>query len=248
MRLSPDPSVSPEAMAEGQRALVRDAAFASLTGALSGGVILVAFALGPMQIGLLAAIPLMMQAVQLPGIALVERLRQRRKIAVVVITLARLVILALALLPFVADLPNRLGWLIAAQFVICALGSLGACAVNSWLHQLIPRTGLGDFFAKRLFWGTAFACAGTLAAGLLVDHPAFRGSLAAYGWAFAAAGSAGLISSYYLARAPEPLMVPSNTEPRCGFACGRRFATATFAVCWSSLAHGPSRRTWPRRS
>ena len=167
MRLSPDPSISAEAMAEGQRALVRDAAFASLTGALSGGVILVAFALalgaGPMQIGLLAAIPLMTQAVQLPGIALVERLRQRRKIAVVVITLARLVILALALLPFVADLPNRLAWLIAAQFVICALGSLGACAVNSWLHQLIPRTGLGDFFAKRLFWGTAFACAGTLA-------------------------------------------------------------------------------------
>src|SRR5206468_9968125 len=104
MRLSPDSSISPQAMVEGQRALVRDAAFASMTGALSGGVIVVALALalgaGPLQIGLLAAIPLMMQAVQLPGIALVERIRQRRKIGVVVITVSRLAILALALLPF----------------------------------------------------------------------------------------------------------------------------------------------------
>ena len=45
MRLHPEPTITPEALAAGQRSLVRDAAWASMTGALSGGVVLVAMAL-----------------------------------------------------------------------------------------------------------------------------------------------------------------------------------------------------------
>src|SRR3954467_14407536 len=103
MRLSPDAHISPSDLAAGQKSLVLDSAFATLTGALSGGVILVAFALalgaGPMAIGLLAAIPFMAQAAQLPAIAFVERFRQRRKIGVITITAARSVILVMAFLP-----------------------------------------------------------------------------------------------------------------------------------------------------
>jgi hypothetical protein len=55
------PSVSPDALARGQRHRVLDLAWASVTGAFSGGMILVAFALAlgasPIQAGLLAAIP-----------------------------------------------------------------------------------------------------------------------------------------------------------------------------------------------
>jgi len=211
MRFAPVKEISPEDLAAGQRSLVLDSAFASLTGALSGGVILVAFALalgaGPMAIGLLAAIPLIAQAAQLPAIALVERLRQRRKIAVLTVTTARVVILLIGLLPLVhatADLKLKL--LIAAQAAICFLGSFASCAVNSWLHQLIPSQGLGVFFSRRLFWGTALGCAGTLFAGMLVDHPPVSDPLSAFALAFAGAGLAGLASSYFLARAPEPTM------------------------------------------
>jgi len=87
----------------GQRALVRDAAWASVTGSLYGGVILIRFALalgaGPFAIGMLAAIPFIGQAIQLPAIALIERLRQRRKIAVVAVSVARFLILLLAIVP-----------------------------------------------------------------------------------------------------------------------------------------------------
>ena len=61
LRLRPDPEVTPHQLERGKQRLVRDAAWASLSGALSGGVILVAFALSlgasPLVIGLLAAVP-----------------------------------------------------------------------------------------------------------------------------------------------------------------------------------------------
>jgi hypothetical protein len=86
MRLRPDHVVTPDDLARGKRALVKDAAWASLVGALYGGVILVGFALElgatPFLIGLLAAIPFFAQFAQLPAIALVERVRERRRIAV----------------------------------------------------------------------------------------------------------------------------------------------------------------------
>lgn len=208
--LAPAPSISDDALRRGQRHLVRDLAWASVTGAFSGGVILVACALAlgasPVQVGLLAAIPFVMQAAQLPATLLIERLRRRRLISVLALSLARLLILALALLPLLPDLPLALALLIAAQALISLLHAVAACAVNSWLHQLIAPGELGQFFARRLFWGTLVACLATLAAGALVERAPVDAPLAAYSAAFVVAGLAGLVSSWHLARAPEPQM------------------------------------------
>ena len=211
MRLQPDKTISPEDLRRGQRALVRDAAWASVTGSLYGGVILVGFALalgaGPFAIGMLAAIPFIGQAVQLPAIALIEILRQRRRIVVVSVTAARTLILLLAVVPLLPLGGERLTLLLVAQLVITILGSIAGCALNSWLHQLLPRDGLGAFFAKRLFWGTASACAGTLAAGLLIDHWPYGEKLHAYSVSFGVAGLAGFVSAWFLTRVPEPQML-----------------------------------------
>ena len=119
MPFLPDPVKTPEELARGKRALVKEAAWASLVGALYGGVILVGFALElgatPFLIGLLAAIPFLAQVAQLPAIALVERMRQRRSIAVSALTISRLVILGLALIPFIDDAPKQLAALILNQ-------------------------------------------------------------------------------------------------------------------------------------
>src|SRR5688572_26896226 len=116
MRLAPDEAVSADALAHGKRAMVRDAAWASLVGALYGGVILVGFALelgaSPFYIGLLAAIPFLSQLAQVPAVLVIERLRQRRKIAVNVVFAARLLILSLALLPWLLEGSTALGVLV----------------------------------------------------------------------------------------------------------------------------------------
>lgn len=210
--LQPDTApISDARLREGQQALVLDAAWASLSGALSGGVILVAFALAlgarPVVVGLLAAIPFIAQAAQLPAIVLVEKLRQRRRIGVLTISAARVLVLALAAVPFLpAGTLSPLAAVVALQVGISVLVAVGSCAVNSWLHQLVPGQQLGAFFSRRLFAGTALACVGTLGAGLLVDHLPLDDKLHAYAVAFAAAALAGFVSSVYLARAPEPPM------------------------------------------
>src|SRR5438105_1275716 len=210
MRLSPDPTVTPEDLERGKRALVKDAAWASMVGALYGGVILVGFALElgatPWHIGLLAAIPFFAQLAQLPAIALIERVRERRKIAVTAVSVSRLMIGALAFLAFVPDHQAALYALLAAQVLITLFGSVGGCSLNSWLHQLLAREGLGALFSRRLFWSTVLASLGALSAGYLVQHWPASERMHAYAISFVAAGVVGFISIYYLATVPEPVM------------------------------------------
>jgi MFS family permease len=207
--LRPQREITAAELAAGQRELVRDLAWASLSGAFAGGVILVACALSlgasPLHVGLLASIPFLAQALQLPATVLVERLRLRRRIAVVTITAARILVLCLLLLPLLRT-QQALSVLIAAQVLVASLNAVGACAVNSWLHQMIPPAQLGAFFSRRLFSGTTLSCAGTLAAGLLVDRVWTGDKLDAYALAFGIAGLAGFVSSWHMSRAPEPVM------------------------------------------
>ncbi len=217
--LEPSHDISPAELEAGQAALVRDLAWASLCGAFSSGVILTAFALAleatPLQLGLLAAIPFMAQAAQWPASLLIEHVRRRRLIGVVMLSAGRVLTLALAALPFLPSPARALGMLIALQVVISLLNAVGGCAVNSWLHQLIPPRRLGAFFSRRLFWGTTLACAGTLAAGVLIERsPGATSVVTPFAWSFAIAATAGFASSFFLARAPEPLM--RDAGPRVG--------------------------------
>src|SRR4051794_38535094 len=139
MQLRPVSSLSAQDLAGAERSLVADSAWASLTGAWAGGVVLAAFAIalgaGPLAIGLLAAIPIAAQAAQLPAIALIERVRERKRLALIALAVSRLVLLAMAALPFVTEQHRAIVLLVAAQGVIAVLGSVAACAMNSWLHQ-----------------------------------------------------------------------------------------------------------------
>jgi MFS family permease len=213
MRLRPDDVIGPEDLERGKRALVRDAAWATLAGSLYGGVILIGFAVAldasPIVIGLLAAIPFLAQVAQLPAIALVERIRQRRKITVISVTTSRAIILLLAFLPHLEP-RYALALFLFGQTVITLLGSISGCSLNSWLHQLLPKETLGALFAKRLFWSTLVSSLGALFAGQIVQHWPFGNPIEGYSVAFVAAALAGFMSSWYLAQVPEPRMASSG--------------------------------------
>jgi hypothetical protein len=122
------------------------------------------------------------------------------------VSLARLIIMSLAVLPLLSTAELRLPLLLAAQLGITMLGSTAGCSLNSWLHQLLPKAGLGAFFADRLFWSTVMGAIGAACAGFVIDHWPFAQPLHAYSAVFVAAGAAGLVSSWYLTRVPEPVM------------------------------------------
>jgi MFS family permease len=214
--LRPEQHISADQLEAGQQTLVRDLAWSSVCGALSGGVILTTFALSlgasPLLIGLLAALPFFGQAAQLPAAILVESVRQRRRICVIAVTVARFLLMCMAVLPWLGRY-TALYALIALQLAVCILNAVGSCAANSWLHQLVPHEQLGNFFSRRLLAGTATACAATLAAGVFVDR-FDNADLSAYAILFVLAGIAGFVSSNYLASTPEPLMRDAGPPAR----------------------------------
>jgi MFS family permease len=214
MRLEPQDCVNPHEVEYAKRLLVHDSAWATVCGALFGGVVLAGYALqagaGPLEIGLLAAIPYLSQMLQLPATLYIDRKGRRKRLAVPLLAGARLIIVGLALLPLWPTSAASVPLLLLGKFGICAFSSVAGCAVNSWIHQLLSGQPLGQFFSRRLFAGTVLGCVFTLAVGWLVEHPPQGEPNLAYAIAFAGSGIAGLISTVYLARCPEPRTLPAG--------------------------------------
>jgi MFS family permease len=206
--LSPQAAIEPAELETGLKRLVVEALFSNTTAALTTGVVLTAFALhlgaNNATIGLLAAIPFLTQLAQIPAIALVERLRERKRIAVLSSAFGRTMLGVMALAPFAGAL--GLPIMVVATIILCAMGAIGGCAWNSWIRDLAPEDRMGRIFARR----TAYATVTTLIAGVaaaiaLEATPAGGG---ARDWSFAALYAvgciAGLISAWIVARLPEP--------------------------------------------
>ena len=91
---TPKPTLSEQETAHGLKMMTREGITSMGFGGIAGGGFLAAFALAlganNLQIGILAAIPFIMQPLQIPTILLVERLKQRKLIAVSAWFLAQL--------------------------------------------------------------------------------------------------------------------------------------------------------------
>lgn len=219
MLFGPQPSVSDRDLDRGLRDLMWDSASATAVGTLAGGVLLVSFALwlgaSNAVIGLIAALPFWTQILQAPAVALVERVRARKRISVACLFVSRLTLPVMALLPFLPDRGLALALLVATQAVLLGLGAVTACAWNSWMRDLVPEDRLGRFFARRTIWATSVAVVCNVGAGLLLERlrdldEARPGSGVVYAGLFAVAFAASLFSTWRLSRVPEPLM----PEPR----------------------------------
>ena len=217
--LGPVDTITEADIVRGKQALIHDGAWANVVGALTSGVLLVGFALklgaSDQLIGVLAAIPFVTQLAQLPAIRLIAAIRRRKAIALIASTAGRVLFVPIALLPFLAERDIALALLIAGQFAACALGAVGGCGWNSWIHDLLPKQGLGDFFARRLVWATATGMAASLLGGWIIDHAAglFGGeerAVYAYSALSLLGAAAGFASSWWLARVPERRMRPAD--------------------------------------
>lgn len=211
--LNPQLHVSEEECARGLRLLVVEAAFSGGATALTTGVILTAFALhlgaSNLMVGVLASAPFLSQLLQLPAILLVERVRKRKRIAVLTSIVGRLMLAIMAVTAFFAGISPLLIFL-TAQFVLCGLQAVGTCAWNAWLRDLAPEHSLGQVFAKRTVWLTAINLALGLAAAVALDvtapHSYARNLV--FATMFGIGCVTGLISARIVTAMPEPLMPP----------------------------------------
>jgi MFS family permease len=186
---------------------------------LSFGTFLIAFAveLGATNfpIGLFAAIPHLVQIAHIPGVYLVERLRNRRLIAVVAGVFSRPMLLLTAAAGLVADHELALvlfGLGIGGRYFF---GGIVGCAWNGWIRDVVPARSMGRVFAERLMLMTLVGSMLALLAGILVDHwTAWTGlpTRHAYAVLLGSAFVAGIFSIYSMAKIPEPRMA-ENAGP-----------------------------------
>lgn len=215
--LAPQAEVSEADRTRGLRLLIVEAAFSGGASALTTGVILTAFALhlgaSNIMVGVLASAPFLAQLLQLPAILLVERLRQRKRIAVLTSIVGRLMLGVMAVTALSTGWTSLLVFL-AAQFILCGLGAIGTCAWNAWLRDLAPEDRLGQVFARRTIWLTAINLALGLAAALALERTGQGAPARDYVFAamFALGCITGLISARIVSNMPEPRMPPPTEK------------------------------------
>lgn len=168
---------------------------------------------GPLVIGLLGALPVACNVLNLPA-AWLTHVVGRKRLAVGAVGASRLVYLPLVAFPFLplAD-ATRLRLFVALVAVAAVLAVIGNNAWIAWMGDLVPASVRGRFFGRRTVFLTLAGASTSLGAGLVLDALSPRGwkgeTLAGLA---AVACLAGLVSIWLLRRQHEPAPATTSAE------------------------------------
>jgi MFS family permease len=206
--------LSPGEVREGLSYVTRDGLATQAMVTLTGGILLVAFALelgaSNTVIGLLAAIPPLAELFQIPSVYLVEKIKNRRLLVVANSLAARAFWLVIAAIPFLVPRDIAIAVLIAAMFGYATFSAVSHCSWNSWMRDLVPQDRLGSFFSQRMMLSTVLAIVLSLFAAFFIDG--WEGwtsasPLSGYSVLFLIGYGAGMVGVFFLAKTPEPRMI-----------------------------------------
>jgi len=198
--------------------MVAEGVFARSMDALTGGVVLAAFAVtlgaSELEIGLLAAIPFLAQFAYVPAVFLLARTRDRRPLTVASTLVARSVLLAVAAVPFLDSGLSPLSALVLLYAGYATLSMVAGASWQVWVRDLVPRASFGAYFGRRMSILTAVGLAATLLAGQFVAHfsEAFPGrTVEGFAILYVVGALLGYASSSLLAVAPSKRL--PGTDP-----------------------------------
>ena len=234
--------------------MIRQAIWASGADGLASGGFLASFALilgaSNFHIGIMTAIPFVMQPLQLLAILAVERLRLRKAVAVTAYFITYATWNPIALLPFLVDVPNPAAVTLMLAFI--GLRGVGNAFVstswNGWLRDLVPEDLMGRIFTRRLRVSTIASATAGIAAALYIDWWKTSGPSAeifAYSYAMLFGSVVlGFGAVGFMARMPEPRMVvPEGGRPSVLRSLGAPFRDRNFRqlihflFLWNFVAH-----------
>ena len=213
----PVPELNDEERQRGLGNMTRQAISAAGADGLASGGFLASFALilgaSNFHIGIMTAIPFIVQPLQLVAVLAIERLRLRKAVAVTAYFFAYATWIPIALLPFLIDVPNPSA--VTLMLVFIALRGISNAFVNAswngWLRDLVPQDLMGKFFAQRLRVATISAAAAGLIAALYIDWWKTSGpsdEIFAYSYAMLFGSVVlGFGAVGFMARMPEPQMI-----------------------------------------
>ena len=238
--LLPSPTLSDEEIEKGMKWLTWEGAATMGFNSITESGFLAAYALlmgaNNFQIGILAALPFMVQPTQILMIVLVERLKMRKAFAVLAWASAQAVWVPIALIPVFIETSGALS--ISALLGLVALRSLLASArnanFNSWVRDLVPAGRLGSFYSRRLTLATVAAIVFGLSASFFVDFWRTQnpGDAEVYGYTIALLAGVifiGMAGPIFMMLVPEPLMhTPVGGRPSLADNLTRPFRDRNF--------------------
>jgi MFS family permease len=207
---------------QGARALrlvLYDALASEAMGTLTTGVFLAGFAVAlgasNLAIGALAAVPFLVQLLQIPAVFLIERLRARRDICAWAAGIGRSFLLGAAAAPLLPA-PASILVLIGSLAIYQGMAAIAGCAWNSWMRDLVPPEQYGRFFGRRTAATTAISIALAFFGGVIIDAwkshipapPAFG-----YSFLFTLAALFGFLGVYLLRITPDCPLAPAGKAP-----------------------------------
>lgn len=235
MKFEVKESLTPEEIESGLRNVIKDGVASNTMVTFTSGVFLVAFALqlgaSNTLIGLLAALPPLLQLLQIPSIYLVENVKVRKAISVYASLLSRIFWLFVALIPFLFHGYFRVLFLVVALIFQSAFASMSNCAWNSWMRDIIPQERLGSFFSKRMSLSIAVTLPLFFIAGFFIDrwkilYPQYE--IYGYSILFFLGFLAGIIGVYFIATIPEPRMTSKAGKQNLFRLIGEPFKDSNF--------------------
>ncbi len=207
---------------KGLACLLKDGVAGQCMVVLTSGAFLVAFAIelgaSNLEIGLLAAIGPLAQLLQLPGIYIVELIRKRKAISVVMVWFNRACWTAAALTPFFLSQQRALAVFLMLMLLASSAGAISSCSWNSWIRDLVPENIMGKYFARRMRLGIGAGIFLSLAAaGYLDVSKGWFGESVVYSYSllFLVGAAAGIVSVMYLSRVPDVPM--ESTGQKTGY-------------------------------
>lgn len=218
MALKPQKELTERDLNRGLVMVIWDGLASEVVTSLTGGAFLVAMALllgaNNVQIGLLAALPMITNVFQLLSIVLVRKYQNRRAISVFCIALARIPLAIIGAMVFLGG-SGSINMLIFFLFFHFFFSSVSGLSWNSWMKDMIPEKMLGEYFSRRSRYTQTLNVALSIVLALLLDfirsrYPAYE--LTAFAVFFMIAGIIGVIGAYLLSRAPEPQSYLSNAR------------------------------------
>lgn len=189
--------------------LIREAFVSGMMMNLITGVLMVKLALelgaGPIAIGLIGAFPFLGQIMQIPSVYFIGKKGLRKLPLMFGVTVHRSCILALAVIPWVADKALALKLLIVVLAIQNLASGWSMGPWNGWVRDLLPAKLLGRVFGSRLNLFTMYGTLVALVAAFTLD--AFGATshavLAIISGFFGVAFVCGIISFWFLSRLPE---------------------------------------------
>lgn len=200
--------------AKALRFSVIDGALSAVMGSLAGGIFLTGFALKvlsaqPQQIGILAALPMFANLIQIFGSYIIEKTGRKKVFCFFCILISRIFWIFIIMLPLkiFSPLQDIRVWTLVAVIGISSLfGSLSGVAWLAWMSDLVPEKIRGTYFGKRNMIASACGMVVILVGGRFVTFWENRFSASSpYGFLviFVLGLAAGLIAVWFLFRIPE---------------------------------------------